>query len=215
VSVIVQDTTGATDGPFPLDLTTACPSVPNTTPYPTPPAPKPTTKCWATLAKDGSPTTQEPNLIDYGFACNGEVTAYSVVITRSAHSTKTINAFSASPFVYLPNGAPSATESFACTGVTPSSGFSCAAPSNGAALGDHSVRGTFNPADPYCKRLPPGAKPGTLAEPQAQAQLVITDATGAERGPFAMVVRPSCPAVPNRVPNPSQRTRHGRRHSRA
>jgi hypothetical protein len=211
VSVIVQDGTGATDGPFPLDLTSPCPSVPNATPYPTPPKPKPTTKCWGKLAKDSSPTTQEPNLVDYSLACNGEVTAYSVVVTRYVHNPRNVNAFEASPFVYLPSGAPSATESFTCTGVNPGSGFNCLAPTGQAALGDHSVRGTFNPVDPYCKRLLPGARAGARAEPQALVQLVITDATGAQRGPFVMVMKPSCPSVPNRVPSATQRTRHGRR----
>jgi hypothetical protein len=215
VSVIVQDSTGATDGPFTLDLTPICPSVPDTTPYPTPPKPKPTTKCWGKLAKDSSPTTTEPNLLDYSFLCNGKVTAYSVVVTRQAHRGDNLNAFDTDPLVYLPSGAPSVNESFTCAGVTPSSGFNCAAPSNGAMAGGHTVRGAFNTVDPYCKRLPPGAKPGTPAEPQAVAQLVITDATGAERGPFTFVIKPACPAVPNRVPSSTQGTRHGRRRPRA
>lgn len=215
VSVIVQDATGAIDGPFVLDISQACPPVRDTTPYPPAPVKKPTTKCWGTLARDTSPTTGEPNLVDYGFLCNGKVTAYSVVVTRYAHLSKNINAFEANPLVYLPDGAPSASESFSCTGVTPGGGFNCLAPSGGAMWGGHTVRGTFNPVDPYCKRLPPGAKPGTPAEPQAVAQLVITDATGAERGPFTMIMKPSCPSVANQAPSPTRASRQGHRHTRA
>jgi cell division septation protein DedD len=207
VSVIVQDATGATDGPFTLDITPACPAVPNTVPYPPPPKVKPTTRCWGHLAKGQSPTAKQPNLVDYRFLCNGKVTAYSLVVERYPHGTKNVNAFAANPLVYLPGGAPSTAESFGCTGAVPSDGFNCLAPAQHEMWGGHTVRGTFSPVDPYCKRLPPGGKPGASAEPQAVVKLVITDATGAQRGPFTMVMKPSCPAVPDRVPS----TTHSRR----
>ena len=185
--------------------------MPDTVPYPPPPKQTPTTKCRSTLSKDSSPTTREPSLVDYSFLCNGKVTAYSVVVTRYAHGSNNLSAFDANPLVYVPGGVPSPNESFTCAGITPSDGFNCLAPAGQAMLGGHTVRGTFNPVDPYCKRLPPGAKSGTPAEPQAVIQLVITDATGAERGPFTMTMRPSCPAVPNRVPGT---THHHGRHRR-
>jgi hypothetical protein len=80
-------------------------------------------------------------------------------------------------------------------------------------LSGHTARGNFNPVDPYCKRLPPSGKPGAAAEPQAVVQLVITDATGAERGPFTMAMKPACPAVPNRVP-PAAHHKHSSGHAR-
>jgi hypothetical protein len=61
--------------------------------------------------------------------------------------------------------------------------------------------GSFNLIHPYCQRLPKGARPGTLAEPQAQSVLLVGDETGALRGPFPLELTHVCPSVPNRVPS--------------
>ncbi len=65
--------------------------------------------------------------------------------------------------------------------------------------GDY-VEGSVNLDEPYCSYLPEGAKPGTAAVPQAEIELVVTDSTGAEDGPFELDLPKGCPKVPAVVP---------------
>lgn len=204
VQVIVTDVTGASDGPFTLDITAACKSVPDTVPYPPPPRPKPVHSCSGKLSRDPTPTSSEPNLLDYHFSCDAAVTAYTLVVTRRPGQYQNIDAFNPYPLVLEPGGAPSPTQSFSCAGSLPGSGFDCTAGSAGQMSAGNSAHGSFNPIDPYCKRLPKGASPGTPAEPQAQVELLVSDGTGALRGPFPLDLTHACPAVPNSVP-PSTR----------
>jgi hypothetical protein len=73
--------------------------------------------------------------------------------------------------------------------------------------------GSFDPIDPYCKHFPPGAKPGSYAEPQALVQVVVSDTTGAEDGPFTLNMKPACPPVPNRMPRPTKSRDRGKGHA--
>jgi hypothetical protein len=57
--------------------------------------------------------------------------------------------------------------------------------------GGDSAYGSFNPIDPYCGRPSKGAAVGS-AEPQAQVQLLVSDTTGALRGPFGLGLTHKC-----------------------
>jgi hypothetical protein len=74
----------------------------------------------------------------------------------------------------------------------------------------HTVKGTFSLSDPYCPSIPVGSPPGTDPLPQAMVQLVVTDTTGAESGPFRLNLNQTCPVV-KPVPKPKPKT--GGKHS--
>jgi hypothetical protein len=65
--------------------------------------------------------------------------------------------------------------------------------------GDY-VEGDIDLTEPYCAYLPEGAKPGTAAVPQAEIELVVTDSTGSEDGPFELDLPKGCAKVPAVVP---------------
>ncbi len=93
-----------------------------------------------------------------------------------------------------------ATESVTCEGTTPSSGINCNLGAGGVLSAWNFAEGSVDPTEPYCKYLPKGAKPGTPAVPQAIVQLIVTDNTGAQDGPFDLGLAKRCPKVPNFVP---------------
>jgi hypothetical protein len=97
-------------------------------------------------------------LLNYKFHCDGEVTAYTLIVNRPGH----VNRF---------------------------------AGAGNFAVGYASIAGQFDTSDPFCANLPKGAKPGTKPEPGAVAQLVVTDTSGAEAGPFQLPITPACKAV--------------------
>jgi hypothetical protein len=108
---------------------------------------------------------------------------------------------------------PSPTESITCEGTTPSNGVNCNLTTGGAQLSDgFFADGSVDPIQAYCKHLPTTAggklaKPGTPAVPQALVQLVVTDYTGAEDGPFTLGPATACPKVPNVVPTPKPKAK--------
>ena len=57
------------------------------------------------------------------------------------------------------------------------------------------AEGTFDTTEPYCANIPPGSKPGTKPDPAAVVELVVSDSTGAEDGPFRLRLTGKCPAV--------------------
>ena len=67
--------------------------------------------------------------------------------------------------------------------------------------------GTIDPTGPYCKTLPVHAKPGTKAIPPGLVQLVVTDNTGAQDGPFVLRLAKACPKVPDAVPTPQPKAK--------
>jgi hypothetical protein len=68
----------------------------------------------------------------------------------------------------------------------------------------NSAVGSFDPIDPYCGGVPAGSKAGSVPEPQALVQLVVTNATGGQDGPFSLNLRPACAK-----PKPKHKRRHG------
>lgn len=177
----------------------------------TPVTPTSLTDCGGTVSPDsGGATADEPNLLDYKFNCDGGITAYTVIVQQQGDSASggTIDDYNSAPSVFEPDGVtPSATESITCEGTTPSSGINCNLGTTGKQLTDgYFAEGSIDPIGAYCKHLPTDAngktitKPGTLAIPKATVQLVVTDYTGAQDGPFILGSTKTCPRVPNVVP---------------
>jgi hypothetical protein len=170
----------------------------------TPPPPESTANCYGSLTP--TPTADEPNTLDYRFHCDTRITAYTVLINRGSQSA-TIDDFSPTASVFQPDGVtPDSTTSWTCEGYQPSLSTNCNTGSQTTHMNAWSwADGTIDTIDPYCKNLPAGAKPGTPAEPRALVQLVVTDTSGAEDGPFRLYYSGKCPSVPDRVPFPAKK----------
>jgi hypothetical protein len=164
------------------------------------PPPESTANCYGTVAP--SPAPDEPNSLAYKFQCDERITAYTILIDRGANDYDTLDDFSINATVFQPDGTtPNTSTVWSCEGYTPSQSVNCNTGSATGYVGALSYsEGMIDPTGPYCKYLPPGAKPGTWAQPQALVQLVVTDYTGAEDGPFRLYYTRKCRSVPNRVP---------------
>jgi hypothetical protein len=173
------------------------------------------TDCFGTISPDsGAKAAGEPNLLDYKFRCNYGVTAYTVLVAQVGDGKfgGTIDDYNPAPEVFEADGlTPATTESITCEGTTPGFGINCNFGTLGASLtGGFYAEGSIDPTAPYCKHLPTDAagktidKPGTVAIPKAVVELVATDTTGGQNGPFILgyVKTSKCPTVPNVVPAP-------------
>jgi hypothetical protein len=155
----------------------------------------PVTGCDGSLSL-ATPTVDDPNLLSYKFHCDGQVTAYTVLVNRRGHVDDEIDDFSSNASVFDGiTGDQITTESFSCAGILPGTGVNCFAGAGSSSTTWANVEGQFDTSDPFCANLPKGAKPGTKPEPGALAQLVVTDATGAEQGPFQLPITPGCKPV--------------------
>jgi hypothetical protein len=179
----------------------------------TPITPTSLTDCGGIVSPDsGGAAADEPNLLDYKFNCDSGITAYTVIVQQQGDSASggTIDDYNSTPSVFETDGVtPSATESITCEGITPSSGINCNLGTLGKQLTDgYFAEGSIDPIGAYCKHPPTDTKgktitkPGTLAIPKATVQLVVTDYTGAQDGPFTLGSTKKCPSVPNVVPKP-------------
>lgn len=184
------------------------------------------TDCGGNVSADpGGRAAGEPNLLDYKFQCDGGITAYTIIVAQQGDSSSggTIDDYNAAPNVFLSDGTtPSSSESLTCEGTTPSDGINCNAGGSQLSDGFFAV-GAVDPVQAYCKHLPTDpngkpAKPGTAAVPQARVQLVVTDYTGAQDGPFTLGPANACPKVANFVPaaktktNTKTKTKRTRKH---
>lgn len=170
------------------------------------------TDCGGKVAADpGAKAADEPNLLDYTFSCDGGITAYTIIVSQQGDSASggTIDDYNPSPSLFESDGVtPSSSESVTCEGTTPSDGINCNTGTQGVQLTDGFVTdGSVDPIQAYCKHLPTNAngttaKPGTAAVPRAVVQLVVTDYTGAQDGPFTLGPAKACPQVANVVPTP-------------
>ncbi len=167
--------------------------------------PESDTTCGGYLNADASgASVGEPDLLDYSFSCSTPISAYTVVIDRVRTDGDNIDDFNPNPLVYAgSNGQVSTTESINCGGQTPSNGINCYA-LDGSVAGtidaEDLIVGSVDPTSQYCSYLPKGAKPGTPAVPRAIVELIVTDNTGAEDGPFELGPATRCPKVPAVVP---------------
>jgi hypothetical protein len=163
--------------------------------------------CHGSLAK-ATATADDANPLSYSFSCNGDIEAYTIVANREISDFSTLDDFSTSVTVEDSKKVVNATEGVACEAVLPGNGINCFA--NGSApavVSAHEfVAGSFDTTDPYCgvaartvkvkgKKGKKGKTKVIPAEPRAVAQLVVSDVTGAEFGPFPLNLKPGCPAA--------------------
>lgn len=184
------------------------------------PTPASLTNCGGKVAADpGAKAAGTPNLLDYRFSCDGPISAYTVIVDQWGDRGGSLDDYNPSPSVFQNDGVtPSPTESITCEGTTPSNGINCNFGPAGSLSAGYVAAGSVDPVAAYCKHLPTTAsgktaRPGTPAIPQAVVQLVVTDATGAQDGPFNLGPVKRCAAVPNVVPTP--RRKHKKAKSRA
>jgi hypothetical protein len=154
--------------------------------------PESLTNCGGSLRK--APTSDEPNTLSYKFHCDGGITAYTLVISRQANDFNTIDDFSPNSLAYTTSGEPDSKVSFTCSGSIPGNGINCN--TGGSTLpSPENVEGTFDTTDPYCGTVPTGSKAKTnKTEPRALVQLIVSDVTGAEDGPFTLNLSSACKA---------------------
>jgi len=176
------------------------------------PTPASSTTCWGFLKP--SPIAYEPNLLGYDFHCDNPITAYTILANRRAWDLPVIDDFDTAPLTTLGDGVtPDPNTSWTCEGSIPSDGFNCNAGLNskGTALGSMAAwsvaEGTLDTSDPYCgtpaasdakkakkatKRVNPLNPTYPPGLPRAIVQLVVTDSTGAQDGPFVLSDTASC-----------------------
>jgi hypothetical protein len=166
--------------------------------------PESTASCYGSLTPTA--TADEPNSLTYKFHCDERITAYTVVVDRGLNDYSTIDDFSTAAEVLGPDGkTPDATTSWGCQGYNPGASVSCNTGGGTTYMGAGSyAEGSFDPTGPYCKYIPTGARPGTPAEPRLLVQLIVSDSTGAEDGPFSLPYKGRCPTVPDRAPRPAK-----------
>ena len=181
----------------------------------TPPTPESLTDCGGTVSHDPTGSAAgEPNLLDYKFQCNGDISAYTIIVDQQGDQGGSIDDYNPSPTVFDSDGVtPNASESLTCEGTTPSDGINCNAGAGGVLSAFNFADGSIDPIQAYCKHLPAKAKAGTAAVPRALVQLVVTDSTGAEDGPFNLGPAKRCPKVPNFVPKSSAKSKKSTRHT--
>jgi len=144
-----------------------------------------------------TPTSTDPNLLNYKFHCDGQVTAFSIIVSRPGQAYDEIDDFNVAANVIDPTtGQQSTTESFNCQGAIPGSGINCLTATAGTSSDPWSfVEGQFDTSTPYCPTLPAHAKPGTKPSQGAVAYFVVSDPTGEQVGPWLFQMSPKCPAV--------------------
>jgi hypothetical protein len=177
--------------------------------------PESDTQCSGFLANDpGGAASSEPNLLDYTFSCSTPISAYTLIISRVSNDGNNIDDYSPSanvvypsPYAIDPNDSGTVSNSVTvnCGGAIPSDGINCYGVSGSSAAdvpASFLVEGTVDPTAKYCSYLPPHAKPGTPAVARAIVEVVVTDNTGAQDGPFEITPNTACPKVPAVAPTP-------------
>ncbi len=158
------------------------------------PTPESATLCGGSL-KRAKPTLDDPSLVSYKFNCNGGITAYTLIVLRKSNDFNTVDDYASSVSVFDPTGNPLSTASFSCTGEIPGDGINCNAGAGGSMPSPDWAEGTFDATEPYCANIPAGSPAGTKPDPAAVVELVVSDSTGAEDGPFRLRLAGKCPAV--------------------
>lgn len=155
--------------------------------------------CRGGLTK-GAPTANDPHLTNYSFHCNGDIESYTLVVNRTVKDLSTVDDFNTAPGIYnnaLTQLSPTETVDCSAT-MTPGDGINCFAlsPATPQTITAYNwIQGYIDTTDPFCGGVPKGAKSGTAPEPQAVVQLVVSDVTGAEWGPFPLSLSPACPKL--------------------
>lgn len=157
------------------------------------PTPESSTLCSGTL-KRAKPTPDDPNPVNYKFNCNGGISAYTLIVFRKANDPGTIDDFNTNPLVVDPTGNPLSKVALSCSGEIPGFGINCNAGPGGSVPSPDWSEGSFDLTEPFCANIPPGSKPRTKPDPAAVVELVVSDSTGAQDGPFRLRLSGKCPS---------------------
>lgn len=166
--------------------------------------------CHGSLAK-ATATADDANPLSYAFTCDGAIQSYTIVANRQVNDVSTLDDFSPTVSVLdSTQTVPSSTQSVSCSAVLPGNGINCFAVGSSSktlaivSAGQY-IESSFDTTDPYCgaaaQTIKVKGKKGKTrtkvipAEPRAVVQLVVTDKTGAEFGPFSLNLKPRCPTV--------------------
>jgi hypothetical protein len=168
------------------------------------PPPESATSCGGSLTK-GKATVDDPNLVNYEFNCDWGITGYTVIVNRGQNDDGTLDDFASAPSVFDTLGNP-VSVGVVCSGTLPGDGVNCNAGAGGFVAAPDFIEGSFDATEPYCANIPAGSPAGTQPDPTAVVQLVVSDTTGAEDGPFRLRLRGSCPAV--HVVKPKPKAKH-------
>jgi hypothetical protein len=169
-----------------------------------------------------------------GSEATGNIISYSVDATRQTIDGIAFDQGNVlgngSPTVYA-SGVALTNETVTCNTDAPSDGFDCTAgavvsttggstpsytnpctnitaattyTSLGCIPAGDSVQGQIQLSAPYCAYIPKGVKAGTPKVPRAIVDLVVTDDSGAQDGPFELTPAFKCAKVPNVAPAPKK-----------
>lgn len=153
-----------------------------------------------------APIAFEPNLLSYQFQCDEGIIAYTIVGNRPDSNSGQIDDFDTTPLATSDDGVtPDSKTSWLCEGSIPANGFNCTAGLNSSSTalssmaGGDFVQGTLDLSDPYCGTPAATGKKQTYTKKvdglklvypaglqQALLQVVVTDWTGAQDGPFVL-----------------------------
>jgi hypothetical protein len=158
------------------------------------PTPESATQCGGSLTR-AKPTADDPNLLNYKFTCNWGISAYTLIVLRKPDDFNTVDDFNTNPLVVDTTGNALSTVALSCAGEIPGNGINCNAGAGGSMPAPDWAEGTFDTSEPYCANIPAGSKAGTKPDPTAVVELVVSDTTGAEDGPFRLRLGGKCPAV--------------------
>jgi hypothetical protein len=157
------------------------------------PTPESTTSCGGTVTR-AKPTFLDPNLLNYQFSCDWGITSYTLIVNRKPNDYSTIDDFASSVSVFDPDGSADPKEVFSCSGTLPGNGVNCNAGAGGVMAAPNTAEGQIDTTDPYCPYIPKGSPKGTKPQPGAVVELVVSDTTGAEDGPFRLYLSGKCPS---------------------
>jgi hypothetical protein len=160
------------------------------------PTPESNTSCGGNVSR-AKPTSLDPNLLNYQFTCDWGINAYTIFVTRKPSELSdytTIDDYNGSPSVFDPAGNPYAKVAPVCSGTIPGNGVNCNAGAGGVIPAPDSIEGSLDTTDPYCPYIPKGSPKGTKPQPGAVVELVVSDTTGAEDGPFRLYLAGKCPS---------------------
>jgi hypothetical protein len=170
------------------------------------PAPESATNCGGSLTK-GKATVDDPNLVDYKFNCDWGISSYTLIVNRGQNDDGTVDDFASAASVFDSSDSP-VSVGVSCFGTIPGDGVNCNAGAGGYVAAPDTIEGSFDTIDPYCANIPAGSPAGTKPEPAAVVQLVVTDTTGAQDGPFRLRLAGKCPVVHVVKPKPKPK-KHG------
>ena len=157
------------------------------------PTPESTTDCGGTVSR-AKPTLDDPNLLNYQFSCDWGISSYTILVLRKPSDLTTIDDYNGAPPIFDPTGNPVTKPSLTCSGTIPGDGVNCNAGAGGVIAAPDVTQGSLDTSDPFCPYIPKGSPKGAKPQPGAVVQLVVTDTTGAEDGPFRLYLSGKCPS---------------------